>query len=118
MTKGDWKEELSIASRRKIITKLMEIFQKHLGFKSSRNIEKLMWILQRFEAKALKNAEDEEQYLKNISLKILLLESLRVDLLARAKSGKYDQCWLKQKIHQKLEETTVTVQAHATNESN
>ncbi|KAJ7556075.1 hypothetical protein O6H91_05G067800 [Diphasiastrum complanatum] len=98
----DWKKELSINSRRRIINKLMEVFQKRLGFESSQNIEKLLWILQRFEAKALKNAEDKEQYLKTISLKILLLESLRVDLLARAESGNYDLCWLKRAKYQNL----------------
>ncbi|KAJ7555439.1 hypothetical protein O6H91_05G084500 [Diphasiastrum complanatum] len=91
MAECDWKRKISFASRTKIINKLMDTFQKHLGLKSPQNIKKLLEILQRFEAKALQNATDKEHYLKIISFKILLLESLMGDILATAKSGNHDR---------------------------
>ncbi|KAJ7299370.1 hypothetical protein O6H91_23G054000 [Diphasiastrum complanatum] len=87
MPQNDRSMQLSFLSRRRIIKKLMDTFQKHLRLTNSESIKKLSWILQRFEAKVFKIAKNKEQYIQYISQKIMLLEALSEELLLTARNG-------------------------------
>ncbi|XP_057525962.1 mediator of RNA polymerase II transcription subunit 15a [Amaranthus tricolor] len=71
----DWKNQLQLESRQRIITKIMETLKRHRPF-SGEEVKELRAIAARFEEKIYNTAISQSDYLRKISLKMLTMESM------------------------------------------
>ncbi|ERN01804.1 hypothetical protein AMTR_s00089p00000590 [Amborella trichopoda] len=72
---NDWRTELSAQSRQRIVNKIMETLKRHLPAGDPDGLSVLTKIAVRFEEKIFTNAENQADYLRKISLKMLTMET-------------------------------------------
>ncbi|KAL4193227.1 hypothetical protein AMTRI_Chr06g198320 [Amborella trichopoda] len=72
---NDWRTELSAQSRQRIVNKIMETLKRHLPAGDPDGLSVLTKIAVRFEEKIFTNAENQVDYLRKISLKMLTMET-------------------------------------------
>ncbi|XP_013641712.1 mediator of RNA polymerase II transcription subunit 15a-like [Brassica napus] len=75
MDTNDWGTQLSSDSRQKIVNKILETLKKHLPFSEPEGINELKRIAARFEEKVFSSAVHQTDYLRKISLKMLIMET-------------------------------------------
>ncbi|KAL1221426.1 Mediator of RNA polymerase II transcription subunit 15a [Cardamine amara subsp. amara] len=75
MDTADWRTQLPTDSRQKIVNKIMETLKKHLPFSGPEGINELRRIAANFEEKILSGADNQTDYLRKISMKMLTMET-------------------------------------------
>ncbi|KAM1276360.1 hypothetical protein ACFX13_029592 [Malus domestica] len=75
METGDWRSQLQLDSRRRIVAKIMETLKRHLPFSGEEGLRELEKIAARFEEKIYVAASSQSDYLRKISLKMLAMEN-------------------------------------------
>ncbi|KAK1578430.1 hypothetical protein Q3G72_030235 [Acer saccharum] len=71
----DWRNQLLLDSRRRIINKIMDKLKRHLPFSGQEGFYELRKIAARFEKKIYTCASNQSDYLRRIALKMLSLEA-------------------------------------------
>ncbi|XP_028239040.1 mediator of RNA polymerase II transcription subunit 15a-like isoform X2 [Glycine soja] len=82
MDTSDWRAQLPIDSRQRIVNKIMETLKKHLPVSGPDGLHELRKIAQRFEDKIFTAATSQPDYLRKISLKMLTMETKSQNTLA------------------------------------
>ncbi|KAM1276361.1 hypothetical protein ACFX13_029592 [Malus domestica] len=75
METGDWRSQLQLDSRRRIVAKIMETLKRHLPFSGEEGLRELEKIAARFEEKIYVAASSQSDYLQKISMKMLTMEN-------------------------------------------
>ncbi|CAN6559055.1 unnamed protein product [Malus baccata var. baccata] len=75
MQTGDWRSQLQLDSRRRIVAKIMETLKRHLPFSGEEGLRELEKIAARFEEKIYVAASSQSDYLQKISMKMLTMEN-------------------------------------------
>ncbi|XP_057976249.1 mediator of RNA polymerase II transcription subunit 15a-like isoform X2 [Malania oleifera] len=75
MDAGDWRTQLQPDSRQRIVNKIMDTLKRHLPFSGQDGLHEVRKIAVRFEEKIYSAAIDQSDYLRKISLKMLMMES-------------------------------------------
>ncbi|KAK9124928.1 hypothetical protein Scep_013774 [Stephania cephalantha] len=75
MEAGDWRNQVQPESRSRIVNKIMEALKKHLPITGPEGLVELQKIATRFEEKIYNAANDQSDYLRKISLKMLTMET-------------------------------------------
>ncbi|EFH69142.1 hypothetical protein ARALYDRAFT_888972 [Arabidopsis lyrata subsp. lyrata] len=75
MDTGDWRTQFPSDSRSRVVNKIMETLIKQLPFIGPEGINELRKIAVRFEDKIFSNAINQAEYLRQISLKMLSMET-------------------------------------------
>eukprot|EP01018_Ginkgo_biloba_P031994 Gb_13858 [translate_table: standard] len=86
---NNWRNELSLDSRHKIVNKIMDTLQRHMPPTTTDGMTELNKIALRFEEKIYTAATNQQDYLRKISLKMLSLETKgpAINPLAAVSSG-------------------------------
>ncbi|KAK2633337.1 hypothetical protein Ddye_032500 [Dipteronia dyeriana] len=71
----DWRNQLPPGSRERIVNKIRETLERHLPFSGPEGLAELKKIAGRFEEKIFSAAQNQSDYLRRISLKMLTMES-------------------------------------------
>ncbi|VYS46210.1 unnamed protein product [Arabidopsis thaliana] len=74
-TTGDWRTQFPSASRSRIVNKIMETQLKQLTFIRPEGTNELRKIAVRFEEKLFNNASNQTEYLRQICMKMLAMET-------------------------------------------
>jgi Pyruvate/2-oxoacid:ferredoxin oxidoreductase delta subunit len=74
-TTGDWRTQFPSASRSRIVNKIMETQLKQLPFIRPEGTNELRKIAVRFEEKLFNNASNQTEYLRQICMKMLNMET-------------------------------------------
>ncbi|KAG4400289.1 hypothetical protein GLYMA_07G027751v4 [Glycine max] len=82
MDTSDWRAQLPIDSRQRIVNKIMKTLKKHLAVSGPDGLHELRKIAQRFEDKIFTAATSQTDYLRKISLKMLTMETKSQNTLA------------------------------------
>ncbi|CAH9110813.1 unnamed protein product [Cuscuta europaea] len=82
METGDWRAQLQLESRQRIVNKIMETLKQHLPFSGQEGLHELKKIAVRFEEKIHAAATDQSDYLRKISLKMISMETKSQNLIA------------------------------------
>ncbi|KHN01307.1 hypothetical protein glysoja_009513 [Glycine soja] len=82
MDTSDWRAQLPIDSRQRIVNKIMKTLKKHLAVSGPDGLHELRKIAQRFEDKIFTAATSQPDYLRKISLKMLTMETKSQNTLA------------------------------------
>ncbi|XP_057763663.1 mediator of RNA polymerase II transcription subunit 15a-like isoform X2 [Salvia miltiorrhiza] len=72
---GDWRTQLPQGSRERIANKITETLKRHLPFSGQEGLQELKKIAVRFEEKIYTAATSQSDYLRKISLKMLMMET-------------------------------------------
>ncbi|XP_058200476.1 uncharacterized protein LOC131315336 isoform X1 [Rhododendron vialii] len=72
---GDWRSELHLDSRQRIVNKIIDTLMRHLPFSGQEGLEELKKIALRFEENIYTSATSQPDYLRKISLKMLTEEA-------------------------------------------
>ncbi|XP_039155144.1 mediator of RNA polymerase II transcription subunit 15a-like [Eucalyptus grandis] len=72
---GDWRAQLPLESRDRIVNKIMETLKRHLPVSGPEGLQELKKIAVRFEEKIYTAATSQSDYLRKISLKMLTMET-------------------------------------------
>ncbi|KAB2605003.1 hypothetical protein D8674_038952 [Pyrus ussuriensis x Pyrus communis] len=75
METGDWRSQLQLDSRHRIVAKIMETLKRHLPFNGEEGLRELEKIAARFEEKIYVAASSQSDYLRKISMKMLAMEN-------------------------------------------
>ncbi|KAG7591823.1 Mediator complex subunit 15 KIX domain [Arabidopsis thaliana x Arabidopsis arenosa] len=75
MDTGDWRTQFPSDSRSRVVNKIMETLIKQLPFIGPEGINELRKIAVRFEDKIFSNAINQTEYLRQISFKMLSMET-------------------------------------------
>ncbi|KAJ4848501.1 hypothetical protein Tsubulata_003385 [Turnera subulata] len=71
----NWRNQLQLDSRQRIVNKIMETLKRHLPVSGKDGLQALKKIAERFEEKMYAAATTQSDYLRKISLKMLTLEN-------------------------------------------
>ncbi|PKI44211.1 hypothetical protein CRG98_035394 [Punica granatum] len=71
----DWRNHLPQESRQRIVNKIMETLKRHLPFSGPEGLHELRKIAVRFEERIFHAAANRPDYLRQISLKMLTMET-------------------------------------------
>ncbi|KAL5756872.1 hypothetical protein ACOSQ2_021618 [Xanthoceras sorbifolium] len=71
MDADDWRNQLLLDSRRRIINRILDTLKRQLPFSSPEGLEELGKIAARIERKIYTSASSQSDYLRKISLKML-----------------------------------------------
>ncbi|KAK9077745.1 hypothetical protein SSX86_006082 [Deinandra increscens subsp. villosa] len=71
----DWRAHLHADSRQRIVNKILDTLKRHLPFSGTDGLQELMNIALRFEEKIYTAATSQSDYLREISLKMLAVET-------------------------------------------
>ncbi|KAK3219189.1 hypothetical protein Dsin_013159 [Dipteronia sinensis] len=80
MDADDWRDQLLLDSRRRIINKILDTLKRHAPLSGPEDLKQLRKIAVRFEKKIYTCAPSQSDYLRKISLKMLNLENKSQDL--------------------------------------
>ncbi|XP_073102719.1 mediator of RNA polymerase II transcription subunit 15a-like isoform X2 [Elaeis guineensis] len=72
---GDWRSQLQHDARLRIINKIMDTLKRHLPISVPEGLDELQKIAVRFEEKIYSRATSQSDYLRQISLKMLAMET-------------------------------------------
>ncbi|XP_059457789.1 uncharacterized protein LOC132187481 [Corylus avellana] len=72
---GDWRTQLPLNSRQRIVSKITETLKRHLPISGEEGLHELKKIATRFEEKIYAAASSQSDYLRKISLKMLTMET-------------------------------------------
>ncbi|XP_039165372.1 mediator of RNA polymerase II transcription subunit 15a-like [Eucalyptus grandis] len=72
---GDWRAELPLESRDRVVKTIMETLKRHLPVSGPEGLQELKKIAVRFEEKIYTAATSQSDYLRKISLKMLTMET-------------------------------------------
>ncbi|KAD6453822.1 hypothetical protein E3N88_08528 [Mikania micrantha] len=75
MESGEWRTQLQVDSRQRIVNKIMDILKRHLPLSGNEGLQELNKIAVRFEEKIYTSATSQSDYLRKISLKMLAMEN-------------------------------------------
>ncbi|KAM5582705.1 mediator of RNA polymerase II transcription subunit 15a-like [Rosa sericea] len=75
MDAGDWRCQLQVDLRQRIVIKIMDTLKRHLPFSGQEGLDELKKIAVRFEEKIYVAATSQSDYLRKISLKMLTMET-------------------------------------------
>ncbi|XP_048425132.1 uncharacterized protein LOC103940355 [Pyrus x bretschneideri] len=75
METGDWRSQLQLDSRHRIVAKILETLKRHLPFNGEEGLRELEKIAARFEEKIYVAASSQSDYLRKISMKMLAMEN-------------------------------------------
>ncbi|XAR54496.1 hypothetical protein NMG60_11029641 [Bertholletia excelsa] len=75
MDTGDWRTQLQPESRQRIVNKIIETLKRHLPFSGQEGLQELKKIAVRFEEEIFTAATSQSDYLREISLKMLTMET-------------------------------------------
>ncbi|KAF2323093.1 hypothetical protein GH714_033417 [Hevea brasiliensis] len=75
MDPNDWRVHLQADSRERIVNKILETLKRHLPFSGEEGLLELKKIAERFEDKIYVSAVSQSDYLRKISLKMLMMET-------------------------------------------
>ncbi|KAI3756100.1 hypothetical protein L1987_55913 [Smallanthus sonchifolius] len=75
MESGDWRARLQSGSRERIKSKILDTLKRHLPFSGHEGLQELKKIAARFEDKIYSTATSQSDYLRKISLKMLVMEN-------------------------------------------
>ncbi|KAB2616794.1 mediator of RNA polymerase II transcription subunit 15a-like [Pyrus ussuriensis x Pyrus communis] len=81
MDAGDWRSQLQADSRQRIVNKIMDTLKRHLPFSGQDGLQELSKIAVRFEEKIYTAATSQSDYLREISLKMLTMETKSQNLM-------------------------------------
>ncbi|XVF74804.1 hypothetical protein PTKIN_Ptkin13bG0140500 [Pterospermum kingtungense] len=87
METGDWRTQLTSASRERIVNKILDILKRHLPWSGEEGLNELRKIAVRFEEKMFTAASTQMDYLRRIASKMILME--RKSQKPSQNSGKY-----------------------------
>ncbi|XP_024996517.1 mediator of RNA polymerase II transcription subunit 15a isoform X1 [Cynara cardunculus var. scolymus] len=75
MQSADWRSQLQADSRQRIVNKITDTLKKHLPFSGDEGLQELQKIAVRFEERIYAVATSQSDYLRQISLKMLTMET-------------------------------------------
>ncbi|XP_011012234.1 PREDICTED: mediator of RNA polymerase II transcription subunit 15a-like isoform X2 [Populus euphratica] len=75
MDTGDWRTQLQLDTRQRIVIKIMETLRRHLPVSGEDGLQELKKIAVRFEEKIYTAATSQSDYMRKISLKMLAIEN-------------------------------------------
>ncbi|KAI8526395.1 hypothetical protein RHMOL_Rhmol13G0304000 [Rhododendron molle] len=84
---GDWRSELHLDSRQRIVNKIVDTLMRHLPFSGQEGLEELKRIASRFEENIYTSATSQPDYLRKISLEMLTLETNNITNSLASNSG-------------------------------
>nr|XP_048323481.1 uncharacterized protein LOC107406114 isoform X12 [Ziziphus jujuba var. spinosa] len=82
METSDWRTQCLLDSRLRIVNKIMDTLKKHLPFSGQEGLHELKKIAVRFEEKIYTAATSQSDYLRKISIKMLLMETKSQNTMA------------------------------------
>nr|XP_018685799.1 PREDICTED: mediator of RNA polymerase II transcription subunit 15a-like [Musa acuminata subsp. malaccensis] len=72
---ADWRTQLQPKARQMIVNKILETLKRHLPNSGPEDLNQLRNIAARFEERIFTEADNQSEYLRKISLKLLSMES-------------------------------------------
>ncbi|XP_062017635.1 mediator of RNA polymerase II transcription subunit 15a-like [Rosa rugosa] len=86
MDAGDWRCQLQVDSRQRIVIKIMDTLKRHIPYSSEDELKK---IAVRFEEKIYVAATSQSDYLRKISLKMLTMDTKSQNTMANSLQSNY-----------------------------
>ncbi|PRQ35056.1 putative coactivator CBP, KIX domain-containing protein [Rosa chinensis] len=84
MDAGDWRSQLQVDSRQRIVNKMVDTLKRHLPFSGQEGLDELKKIAVRFEEKIYVAATSQSDYLRKISLKMLNMDTKSQNTMAKS----------------------------------